>query len=84
MADEHCKTWTDFEEFCNLLDDATDVATDSWRHGHQETKVIHDADGHWLVTYKVHHSEGIEWNGDITGRRCAPHTETVTVWKVVS
>jgi len=81
--DNNEKVFEDFETFCDLLDDATDVSTDSWRHGHRETKVLHDTDGDWQVTYDVHHEEGIQWYGPLTGQRVEKHTVTTEVWRLV-
>lgn len=69
-------------EIENVIDDAIELGTMPWRHGHKQTYVFEFEGKYWRCTLNVHHDDGIQTYGPVTCTEVHQVERTVKVWEV--
>lgn len=70
-------------ELLDILEDAKEIGSESWRHGRRLVLVFEYQGQHLRTTVDLHPEEGWQIYGAIVGTVVRPVQRTVTVWEEV-
>lgn len=64
--------------------DLDSIYSEPWRHGTSQTFVFEFGNAHWSFVARVHHDDGIQFEGPVIATQVHQVERTVKVWEPVT